>query len=352
MGIVHSKASVDISTTPKAAEPAVKVVTKEGDVQKDGNAEVEVKCDTDVDAKDEAAGHLKPELLDVKESRVASLKRNLSFSKMKKMFSRGEAAGAEVETKEVADDVKVEVKTSDEVGDANKDEAKEEVENKEVPEEKSAAAEGDSKVTEWKNSLFKMFSRESSSDNEVVAAASSKKEGTEGEQEVEGAGDGLKTEEGLEEKKAEGESKTEKGLKEKAEGGESKMTNLKKRLSFKAIKSRFTKEKKEEKEEEVTSEKKNEEGDFKEEVKTDGNDEEAIKVASDDDGAKEMEPPTETPPAVPVQPVSEEDANAKNAQPGEARSEDDTLGEIETPNADNPDTAVEGAVESLVAKTS
>jgi len=329
MGLIHSKASVDISTTPKASEPAVKVatVTEDGDVLKESNAEVEVKVDA-LETKDEA-GHLKPEVLDVKESRVASLKRNLSFSKMKKMFSRGEASGVDVETKEGADEAKVEV-TSDEVGDA-KDEAKEEeVDNKEtaVPEEKPAAAEGDSKVTEWKNSLFKMFSRESA-DNEVFAVASTKEEGTE-EQEVEGAGDGLKTEESLEEKIE----------------GESKMTNLKKRLSFKAIKSRFSKEKKEE--EEATPEKKNEEGDGKEEVKT--GDVEVIKVAGDD-GAEEMEPPTEAPPAVPVEPVTEEEANAKNAQPGEP-SEDGILGEIGTPNAKNTDITVEGAVESLVAKTS
>jgi len=325
---------VDISTTPKVAEPAVKAtVTEDGDVLKVSNAEVEVKVDG-LETKEEA-GYLKPELLDVKESRVASLKRNLSFSKMKKMFSRGEAAGAEVETKEGVDDVKVEV-TSDEVEDA-KDEAKEEeVDNKEmaVPEDETAVAEGDSKVTEWKNSLFKMFSRESA-DNEA-ATASTKEEGA--IEEVEGAGDGLKTEEGLEEKKAEG--SLEQG---KAEGGESKITNLKKRLSFKAIKSRFTKEKKEE-EEEVTPETKSEDGDVKEEVKTDG-DEEAIKVASD--GAEEMEPPTEAPPAVPV---PEEDANAKNAQPGET-SEVGTMGENGTPN-DNTDIAVEGAIEGLAAETS
>merc|ERR1712192_198744 len=248
----------------------------------------------------------------------------------------GEASGAEVEPKEVEDEAKVEV-TSDKVGDA-KDEAKEEEEDNgelAAPEEKTDAAEGHSKVTEWKNSLFKMFSRESA-DNEATKA-STKKEGTEEEQEDEGAGDdGLKTEDDLEQGK-------------KAEGGESKMTNLKKRLSFKAIKSRFSKEKKEE-EEEATAEKKNEEGDAKEEVKTDG-DEEAITVASDD-GAKEMEPPTEATPAVPVQPVAEEDANAKNAQPGEQASEDGTLREIETANADNTDSAVEGAAESLVANTS
>jgi len=316
---------VDISTTPKASEPSVKVVTEDGDVPKEGNAEVEVKVDA-METKDEGAGHLKPELLDVKESRVASLKRNLSFSKMKKMFSRGEAASAEVETKEGENKVKVEVV------DAKEEVKEEEVDNKEmaVSEEKTAVAEGDSKVTEWKNSLFKMFSRESA-DNEDTTA-SSKKEGTEEEQEVEGAGDGLKTEEGSEQEK-------------KAEGGESKMTNLKKRLSFKAIKSRFSKEKKGE-EEEATPEKKNEEGDVKAEVNT--GDVEAIKVASDD-GTEDMEPPSEDPPAVPVEAAAEEeDANAKKAQPGES-SED---GEIGTPNADNTDTAVEGAAENLVADTS
>ena len=222
-------------------------VSEDGDVPKENNTEVEVKVDA-LETKDEA-GHLKPEVLDVKESRVASLKRNLSFSKMKKMFSKGEAGGADAETKEGADDAKVEV-TSDEVGEV-KDEAKDEESNKEaaVPEEKAAVAEGDSKVTEWKNSLFKMFSRESAVNEVTAAVASTKEEGSE-EQEVEGAGDGLKTEERLE---------------EKAEG-ESKMTNLKKRLSFKAIKSRFSKEKKEE--EEATTEKKNEEDDGKEEVKT------------------------------------------------------------------------------------
>jgi len=329
MGIIHSKASVDISTTPKASEPAVKVTTvsEDGDVPKENNTEVEVKVDA-LETKDEA-GHLKPEVLDVKESRVASLKRNLSFSKMKKIFSRGEAGVADTETKECADEAKVEA-TSDEVGDA-KDQAKDEEADKEtpVPEEKPAVAEGDSKVTEWKNSLFKMFSRESAVNEVTAAVASTKEEGSE-EQEVEGAGDGLKTEESLE---------------EKAEG-ESKMTNLKKRLSFKAIKSRFSKEKKEE--EEATPEKKNEEGDGKEEVKT--GDEEAIKVASND-GTEEMEPPTEAPPAVPVEPVTEEDASAKNVQPGEP-SQDDTLGEIGTTNADINDVVVEGTVESLVAKTS
>ena len=72
---------------------------------------------------------------------------------------------------------------------------------------------------------MKMFSRESG-DNETT---STNKEGIE-EQCPESAGDGLKREESMEEKVDE----------------VSRVTNLKKRLSFKAIKSRFTKEKKEE----------------------------------------------------------------------------------------------------------
>jgi len=327
MGIRHSKASVDISTTPKAPEHAVKeaIVTEDGDAAKVNNTAVEVE-DADLRTEDEA-GHLKPEL-DVKESRVASLKRNLSFSKLKKMFAKGEGGGTEVETKEGADDVKGEA-ASDEVGDA-KDEAKEEEEDKEVavPEEKSAA-EGEWKVTALKNSLFKMFSRETA-DNEVGAAASKKEEGiVDGE--VEGAGDGLKTEESLE---------------EKAEVV-SKVTNLKKRLSFKAIKNRFSKEKKED--EAGTLEKENEACDAKEEVKNcDDVHTEVVKVPSDG-GAEEMAPPTEAPPAVPVEPVPDEEVNVKNVlEPKEGG----ILGEIETPNAGTDDLAVEGAAETLAAKTS
>jgi len=321
MGVRHSKASVDISTTPKAPEPAVKeaIVTEDGDTVKENNTDVEVEG-ADMKTKDEA-GHLKPELLDVKESRVASLKRNLSFSKLKKMFTKGEGGGTDVETKEDVDDEKEGEAALDEVGDA-KDEAKVE-EVAEVPEE--PAAEGEWKVTALKNSLFKMFSRESA-DTEVGAAAASKKEEGIEDGEVEGAGAGLKPEESLEEK-------TE---------VVSKVTNLKKRLSFKALKSRFSKEKKED--EAANPEKENEECDAKEDdIHT-----EVVKVASED-GADQMAPPSEAPPAVPVEPVPDEEVNVKNVlEPKESGN----LGEIETPNAGNDDIAVEGAAESLAAKTS
>ena len=92
-----------------------------------------------------------------------------------------------------------------------------------VSEEKSAA-EGDSKITILKNYLSKMFSRESG-DAEVAARSSTNKEGIE-DQSCEGAGDGAKKEESLNEK--------------------TKEKNLKKRPSFRAIKSSFAKEKKEE----------------------------------------------------------------------------------------------------------
>jgi len=329
MGIRHSKASVDISTTPKAPEHAVKeaIVTEDGDAAKVNNTAVEVE-DADLRTEDEA-GHLKPEL-DVKESRVASLKRNLSFSKLKKMFTKGEGGGTDVETKEGVDDVKGEA-ASDEVEDV-KDEAQEEEDDKEVavPEEKSAA-EGEWKVIALKNSLFKMFSRDTA-DSEVGAAASNKEEGIE-DGEVEGAGDGLKTEESLE---------------EKAEVV-SKVTNLKKRLSFKALKNRFSKEKKED--EAGTLEKENEACEAKDEVKNcdDVHTEVVIVKVPSDGGDDEMAPPTEAPPAVPVEPVPDEEVNVKNVlEPKEGG----ILGEIETPNAGTDDLAVEGAAETLAAKTS
>jgi len=327
MGVRHSKASVDISTTPKAPEPAVKeaIVTEDGDAVKENNTDVKVE-DADMKTKDEA-GHLKPELLDVKESRVASLKRNLSFSKLKKMFTKGEGGGTDVESKEGVDDEKEGEAVLDEVRDA-KDEAKEE-EVAEVPEDRPVA-EGEWKVTALKNSLYKMFSRESADTEADAAAASKKEEGIE-DGKVEGAAAGLKPEESLEEK-------TE---------VVSKVTNLKKRLSFKALKSRFSKEKKEG--EAANPEKENEECDAKEEVKNcDNIHTEVVNVASDD-GAVEMAPPTEAPPAVPVEPVPDEEVNVKNVlEPKEGGN----LGEIETPNAGNDDIAVEGAAESLAAKTS
>ena len=291
MGIRHSKASVDISTTPKVPEPsAVEVnfkrfslrfhsflqgatVTGDGDVAKGGDADAEVRSDTnaDVETKEEP-GHLKPELLDVKESKVASLRRNLSFNKLKKIFSKGDGEGANIETKEGVDEAKGEVAPV-EVGDAP---AKEEAEKETAIPEKSNA-EGDTKATILKNSLIKMFSRESG-DNETT---STNKEGIE-EQCPESAGDGLKREESLEEKVDE----------------VSRVTNLKKRLSFKAIKSRFTKEKKEEEvaPPEGGNEGTGEKAEVEEEVKS-GEDErkedtkdEALR---DDTG---MGPPAEAPP--------------------------------------------------------
>ena len=200
---------------------------------KGGTAEVEARCDTDSDAVLETkkeTGLLKPEILDVKESKVSNLRRNSSFNKVKKI---GEVEGANTEAKEGGDEVR---------GEISRDEAKDEgnVEVAAVPEEKSAAegdsteeksaAEGDSKAAILKNSLVKMFSWESG-DNELGVTTFANKEVIK-EQRPEGAGNGLKREESSE-------KKTEMV---------SKVTNLKKRLSFKAIKSRFTKEKKVEEE--------------------------------------------------------------------------------------------------------
>merc|ERR1719219_1234457 len=170
--------------------------------------------------------------------------------------------------------------------------------------EEKSNAEGDTKATILKNSLIKMFSRESG-DNETT---STNKEGIE-EQCPESAGDGLKREESLEEKVDE----------------VSRVTNLKKRLSFKAIKSRFTKEKKEEEvappegENEGTGEK----VEVEEEVKS-GEDERKedtkAEALRDDTG---MGPPAEAPPAVPGESVAEgENVKTENGQTSESSPEE------------------------------
>jgi hypothetical protein len=158
--------------------------------EKGSTVEVEARCDTD--AVLEEIGLLKPELLDLT-SKVVNLRRNSMFlSPRTKSKCKGKVEEAE---KEVSA----------------------------VPKEK-ASAEGDSKVTILKNSLARMFSRKSGS-TAVGATRSSNKEGIK-DQSCERTRDGLKKEESLDEK--------------------TKVKKFKKRLSFKAIKSRFTLEKKEE----------------------------------------------------------------------------------------------------------
>ena len=184
-------------------------------------AEDEAICDTEADAVLETKKEtslLKPELFDVKASKVLNLRRNSSFNKVKKVFSRGDGDGANTEAKEGEDELRGEVSKDGEAGEGK-------VEVAAAPEEKSAAA-GDSKVTMlMENSLVKIFSLESG-DNEVGIKTFTNKEGIEEQCPDEGAGNGLREKPDV----------------------VSKVTFLKKRMSFKAIKSRFSKEKKGEEE--------------------------------------------------------------------------------------------------------
>ena len=141
------------------------------------------------------------------------------------MFSMGEEGDANTRPKESVDEVEAEVSTDESRDASAKDEGKVKDAGKEmaVPEEKSAV-EGDSKVRILKNSLSRMFSRESGA-TEVAARSSTNEEGIKDET-CEKLGYAANKEKSLDKK--------------------TKMTNLQKRLSFKAIKSRFSKEKKEE----------------------------------------------------------------------------------------------------------
>jgi len=132
-------------------------------------------------------------------SKVASMKRDLSFGRLQKMFSR----------------------------EAKSEHPQQQQEDAEIPatdeEEKLKTGEGkgediESRVTGLKRSLMKMFARESESEgataNETSALAETEKE------EVEDVKEG------------------------EEEASPKKMSSLKKRLSFKAMRSKFSKEKK------------------------------------------------------------------------------------------------------------
>ena len=133
-------------------------------------------------------------------SKVASMKRDLSFGRLQKMFSR--EAKSETHQQE---DAKAAEPSSAEIPSTDRKELK--------PEEDI-----ESRVTVLKRSLMKMFARESESEGGTEPSAVIEKEVVEDVKE----GDGEKGE----------------------EASPTKMSSLKKRLSFKAMRSKFSKEKK------------------------------------------------------------------------------------------------------------
>jgi len=244
MGIKNSKQSVNISTIPKKDAKKCEV-TEKGDTSKESDDDLKVELIKDpageasgevanpnsnsennlepVKGYEESNGQVVPVLKvedvevitgvekDPEEvakptmSKVASMKRDLSFGRLQKMFSR--EAKSETPQQQQEGDVKTaEIPATDE----------EELKTGEGKEEDI-----ESRVTGLKRSLMKMFARESESEGATANETSAATE----KEVVEDVKEG-------DDEKSEGEASPK------------KMSSLKKRLSFKAMRSKFSKEKK------------------------------------------------------------------------------------------------------------
>jgi len=257
MGIKNSKQSVNISTIPKK-DAKKSEVTEKGDTSEkadDDNLKVEsiknlveeVSGEKEVSSP-KAEGDLEPEkddasngqvvpVLKVEDvevtgvegdkevakptmSKIASMKRDLSFGRLQKMFSR--EAKSEPPQQDAAAKVADEPSPDSELSATDEKQVKaEEAMGEEVKSEEVKGEDIESRVTGLKRSLMKMFTRESEAEVGATSATSTSPTPAATENE------------GDEEKKGE------------EEGSPTKMSSLKKRLSFKAMRSKFSKEKKE-----------------------------------------------------------------------------------------------------------
>jgi len=234
MGIKNSKQSLNISTIPKKDAKKCEV-TEKGDTSKESDDDLQgemikdpageknqetspnLKSENDLEPveDDESNGGQVVPVLKVEDvevtgvaeeedaevvakppmSKVASMKRDLSFGRLQKMFSREAKSEPEPSPEIPATDGGEELKTGEGKG--------EDIE---------------SRVTGLKRSLMKMFARESESEGAIATSASIEKEEVEDIKECD-------------------DEKVE-------EASPTKMSSLKKRLSFKAMRSKFSKEKK------------------------------------------------------------------------------------------------------------
>jgi len=258
MGIKNSKQSVNIFTIPKK-DAKKSEVTEKGDTSEkadDDNLKVESiknlveevsgekevsspKAEGDLEPeKDDASnGQVVPvlkvedvEVTGVEEgdkevakptmSKIASMKRDLSFGRLQKMFSR--EAKSEPPQQDAAAKVADEPSPDSELSATDEKQVKaEEAMGEEVKSEEVKGEDIESRVTGLKRSLMKMFTRESEA--EVGATSATSTSPTPAATENEG----------------------EEVIKGEEEGSPTKMSSLKKRLSFKAMRSKFSKEKKE-----------------------------------------------------------------------------------------------------------
>lgn len=232
MGIKNSKQSVNISTIPKK-DAKKSEVTEKGDISEKSDAdnlkglveEVSVENlepvkeddlnnkivlkieDVEVTGAEEGDEEVpKPPTM----SKIASMKRDLSFGRLQKMFSREAKSEPQQDADKVADEPSELSSTDEKLVKA------EEAMGEEVKSEEAEGEDVESRLSSLKKSLMKMFTRESESEGATSPTAATT--ATENE--------------GAEEKGEE-------------EGSPAKVSSLKKRLSFKAMRSKFSKEKKE-----------------------------------------------------------------------------------------------------------
>ena len=143
-------------------------------------------------------------------SKIASMKRDLSFGRLQKMFSREAKSEPQQDADKVADE------PSELSGTDEKLTKAEEAMGEEVKSEEAKGEDVESRLSSLKKSLMKMFTRESESEGATSPTAGTTATENEGAEE-----------EGAEERSP------------------AKVSSLKKRLSFKAMRSKFSKEKKE-----------------------------------------------------------------------------------------------------------
>ena len=162
-------------------------------------------------------------------SKIASMKRDLSFGRLQKMFSRETKSEPQQDADKVADEPS-ELSSTDE-------KLVKEAMGEEVKSEESKGEDVESRLSSLKKSLMKMFTRESESEGATSPTAATATSPTTATTATEN--------EGAEEEGAEEGSLLE---------TPAKVSSLKKRLSFKAMRSKFSKEKKETDTEEKTEE--------------------------------------------------------------------------------------------------
>jgi len=246
MGIKNSKQSVNISTIPKKDAKKSEVIEK-GDISEKSDADnlkglVEEVSGENLEPvkEDDLNGEVVPvlkvedvEVTGAEEgdeevpkpptmSKIASMKRDLSFGRLQKMFSREAKSEPQQDADKVADE------PSELSGTDEKLTKAEEAMGEEVKSEEAKGEDVESRLFSLKKSLMKMFTRESESEgatSPTVATATSPTPATTATEN-----------EGAEEKGAEEGSLLE---------TPAKVSSLKKRLSFKAMRSKFSKEKKE-----------------------------------------------------------------------------------------------------------